>query len=202
MPPKARITREMILNTALDITRQTGFETVNARGVAGRLQCSTRPIFTCYENMEELKQRVSGLRLRVSIASMWTISVNPRKSVPDFVLPRLVHRVCPGGDAAVQAAVYQRHGSQHGGGQRTSTGKPTMKRGREDFAGAPSAWRRERAKVIFLDLFLYTHGIAVLTATKKVSLDKARARDMLANVVASLCGAGTVGREQPGGSVT
>ena len=34
MPPKARITREMILNTALDITRQTGFETVNARRVA------------------------------------------------------------------------------------------------------------------------------------------------------------------------
>ena len=56
MPPKARITREMILNTALDITRQTGFETVNARSVAGRLQCSTRPIFTCYENMEELKR--------------------------------------------------------------------------------------------------------------------------------------------------
>ena len=52
MPPKARITKEMILNTALDLTRQSGFETVNARSVAGRLQCSTRPIFTCYENME------------------------------------------------------------------------------------------------------------------------------------------------------
>lgn len=56
MPPKARITKEMILNTALDLTRQSGFETVNARSVAGRLQCSTRPIFTCYENMEELKR--------------------------------------------------------------------------------------------------------------------------------------------------
>ena len=56
MPPKARITKEMILNTVLDLTRQSGFETVNARSVAGRLQCSTRPIFTCYENMEELKR--------------------------------------------------------------------------------------------------------------------------------------------------
>ena len=56
MPPKAKITKEMILNTVLEITKETGFETVNARSIAGRLQCSTRPIFTCYENMEELKK--------------------------------------------------------------------------------------------------------------------------------------------------
>ena len=45
----------MILNTVLEITRKTGFETVNARSIASRLQCSTRPIFTCYKNMDELK---------------------------------------------------------------------------------------------------------------------------------------------------
>ena len=55
MPPAARITKEMILNTVLDITREAGFEAVNARSIAGRLQCSTRPIFTCYNSMEELK---------------------------------------------------------------------------------------------------------------------------------------------------
>ena len=56
MPPKAKITKAMILDTVLDITRETGFETVNARSIANHLQCSTRPIFTCYENMEELKK--------------------------------------------------------------------------------------------------------------------------------------------------
>lgn len=56
MPPKARITKEMILNTVLEITQKSGFETANARNIANKLQCSTRPIFTCYENMEELKK--------------------------------------------------------------------------------------------------------------------------------------------------
>ena len=56
MPPKAKITKEMILQTVLDITRETGFETVNARSIAGKLKCSTRPIFTCYANMEEMKK--------------------------------------------------------------------------------------------------------------------------------------------------
>lgn len=55
MPPKPKITKDMILTTVLNITRETGFEAVNARSIAGKLQCSTRPIFTCYENMEELK---------------------------------------------------------------------------------------------------------------------------------------------------
>lgn len=55
MPPKAKITEEMILNTVMEITRESGFEAVNARSIASKLQCSTRPIFTCYENMEELK---------------------------------------------------------------------------------------------------------------------------------------------------
>ena len=56
MPPKPKITKDMILNTVLKITREMGFEAVNARSVAGRLECSTRPIFTCYKNMEELKK--------------------------------------------------------------------------------------------------------------------------------------------------
>ena len=56
MPPKAKITKAMILDTVLNITKETVFETVNARSIAGKLQCSTRPIFTCYENMDELKK--------------------------------------------------------------------------------------------------------------------------------------------------
>ncbi len=40
----------------------------------------------------------------------------------------------------------------------------------------------ECAKVIFLDLFLYTHGIAVLTA-KKLTLDRYSAEKMLKNIL-------------------
>lgn len=45
MPPKARITKEMILTAVLEITRETGFEAVNARSIANKLRCSTRPCF-------------------------------------------------------------------------------------------------------------------------------------------------------------
>ncbi len=56
MPPNVKITKAMILNAVLKITQETGFESVNARRIANKLQCSTRPMFTCYKNMEELKK--------------------------------------------------------------------------------------------------------------------------------------------------
>ena len=43
----------------------------------------------------------------------------------------------------------------------------------------------ERAKVIYLDLFLYTPGMAVLTATKKLALSRTSAETMLTNFLSA-----------------
>ena len=44
MPPKARITRDMILDAAFDLVRAEGHEALNVRTLAKRLGCSTQPI--------------------------------------------------------------------------------------------------------------------------------------------------------------
>lgn len=56
MPPKAVVNKEDILNAALRIVRERGMENVNARSLAKELNCSTRPLFRIYENMEDLKK--------------------------------------------------------------------------------------------------------------------------------------------------
>ena len=58
MPPKPKLNREAILNAALDLVREQGMETVNARNVAKKLNCSTQPIFSHFASMEELKTAV------------------------------------------------------------------------------------------------------------------------------------------------
>ena len=45
MPPKVRITKEEIINKAVDIVRRDGAQAINARNVAAELECSTQPIF-------------------------------------------------------------------------------------------------------------------------------------------------------------
>ncbi len=44
----------------------------------------------------------------------------------------------------------------------------------------------ESAKTIFLDLFLYTHGIAVLTAAGKILLDSSSIENMVTNMLSAL----------------
>ncbi|MBR5514758.1 MAG: TetR/AcrR family transcriptional regulator [Clostridia bacterium] len=54
MPPKVKISKEDILNKAVDMVRQKGIESINARALAKELECSTQPIFSNYKNMDEL----------------------------------------------------------------------------------------------------------------------------------------------------
>ncbi|MBR4038762.1 MAG: TetR/AcrR family transcriptional regulator [Clostridia bacterium] len=55
MPPKQRITREMILERSFEMFCREGMEVINARSVAKALNCSTQPIFSYFSGMEDLK---------------------------------------------------------------------------------------------------------------------------------------------------
>lgn len=56
MPPKCKFTKDEIIQAALNIVRAEGIDAITARGLAAKLGTSTRPIFTFYENMEDLRQ--------------------------------------------------------------------------------------------------------------------------------------------------
>lgn len=61
MPPKLKITKKDIIETALDLIRKNGQESINARSIAGALGCSTQPIFSNFSSMEELESEVLSL---------------------------------------------------------------------------------------------------------------------------------------------
>lgn len=58
MPPKAKFTREEIIEAALDIVKTDGFESLTSRALGTYLGSSARPIFTVFKNMEEVQQAV------------------------------------------------------------------------------------------------------------------------------------------------
>ena len=58
MPPKVKFQKEEIIQTALKIAAAKGIDAVTAREVAGALGVSTRPIFTWYDSMEQLRRDV------------------------------------------------------------------------------------------------------------------------------------------------
>ena len=56
MPPKVKITKENIIDTAVDLVRKK--EPLNARTLATALNCSTQPLFSNFASMEELRLAV------------------------------------------------------------------------------------------------------------------------------------------------
>lgn len=58
MPPKARISKELILDKGFEIARNEGIQALTARRLAEDLGCSTRPIYRVYNTMEDLKRDV------------------------------------------------------------------------------------------------------------------------------------------------
>ena len=183
MPPKAKVTKKMILNTVLDITRETGFETVNARSIAGKLKCSTRPIFTCYENMDELKkdfldfaykfyeQYVSDYSNHANVASILVLPLSyiefAREETHLFKLLFINDMDL----LMVEAKDFYKEIDNE---KRAKIFSDTI------------GIDLEHGKVIFLDLFLYTHGIAVLAATNKLLLDRNSAEKVVTNLLSAL----------------
>ena len=58
MPPSRKITRDMIVNAAFEVVRESGAESLNARTVARKLNCSTQPVMYHFATMENLKRAV------------------------------------------------------------------------------------------------------------------------------------------------
>lgn len=185
MPPKVKVTKQMILSAALAITRETGFETVNARSIAGRLRCSTRPLFTCYENMERLKSDFLGFAYGYyeQYVANYRDSLDPD---PTLLLP-LSYIAFAREEPHLFRLLFISDMELAMARPRDFYNEPGNEKKAAAFA-AGLGLGPEQAKEIFLDLFLYTHGIAVLTATKKLALGRPDAERMVSNIVSALAG--------------
>lgn len=189
MPPKAKITRELILSAALEITREVGFRAVNARSVAAKLQCSTRPIFTCYENMEALKIEF----LAFAYAYYERYVERYRSAVP--VSPLLLLPLSYIEFAREETYLFRLLFISDMDLNMTEASDFYRDPGNEAkalaFASA-AGLEPARAKTIFLKLFLFTHGLAVLTATKKIALGHDDAKQMVSEFLSAF-----IGQEKP-----
>ena len=70
MPPKVKVSVEEIINGAVELVQREGADALNARALAGVLDCSTQPIFSNFRSMDEVKEAV--LERAISICNDYT----------------------------------------------------------------------------------------------------------------------------------
>lgn len=60
MPPQKRIFREDILKAAVNLVQEQGPPALSVRNIAKKLNCSTQPIYSEFENMETLRDELTS----------------------------------------------------------------------------------------------------------------------------------------------
>lgn len=156
-----KIQKEDILKSALDIARESGIENVQARNIAKRLNCSTQPIFYQFANMEELKRELLKKILEV-YRNYLKVSENSKTPYKDegqgyirFAKeePKLFSIIFMSENNLTPENFVS---------YDNENGRETLK----NVCKVTGIISKEEAKKFHLKMWMFTHGIATLIATK------------------------------------
>lgn len=164
MPPRVKVTKEEIINAAVEIVRSFGAQAINARTIASALNCSTQPVFSNFATMEEL-------RIAVVEKADWLCQEYMQREVEDGKFPTYKAN----GMAYIRFAkeekelfklLYMRDRSSESIPERT---EHTDKM--ESIVHNNTGLSGVDAKLFHLEMWAYVHGIATMFATGFLDLD-------------------------------
>ena len=162
MPPKQRIFTKDIVNAATEILRLQGADKLNARAIAAELGCSTQPIFSAFESMDELHDAVfiaahdrflefldKHTQPRRVLISMICAYVEFARQEPEFFKLLFLSNVMR--DAEIYA-LYQRN---------SMIEKTIM---------STAGVTEQQAWDLFFHVFIFAHGLAALVVNNENAL--------------------------------
>ncbi len=182
MPPKAKFTREEIISAALKITRRDGINAVTARELGSELGSSARPIFTVFQSMEEVQHEIrkaarevyknyikKGLSELISFKGVGTAYIQfAREESKLFQLLFMEEIKTTPSLSNVLSIIDENH--------------EEILLSVEKLYGLD----KENAYKLYQHLWIYTHGIATLCATKVCEFKEEEISEMLTEVCLSI----------------
>ena len=178
MPPKAKFTKDEIVDAAFEIVRKEGFEALTARALGSALGSSPRPIFTVFNSMEEVQSEVilRARRLYESYEDREMSGENPFKGSGTGYIRF----------ASEEPKLFQLFF------MKEAENVPESDKVLKSIDGyyekilnsveTEYGFDRETAERVYLHMWLYSHGIAVAIATKICSFTEEEISGMLTDV--------------------
>lgn len=176
MPPIKKIQKEDIINTAYEIVKKEGMEAVNARKIAKIMNCSIQPIFHNFETMEELKKVVmqkvyetyveymkEGKKQEKAYKGMGMYYIKFAKDFPQFFKLLFMS------ESKLSATNFI---------IEDDAGNEVIKSGME-----LTGFSYEEQKKFHLKVWIFTHGLATLVATKTCDLSEEEIDELLGTTV-------------------
>lgn len=167
MPPKVKVTKNDIINSAVDIVRKSGVVELNARSIAIKLNCSTQPIFSNFDTMDELKLAV--VKSADELCEKYIEKEIKSEAFPPYKASGMAYIRFAKEEKELFKLLYMRNRefedtSKASGFSNFSNDITTMVQNNIGIS-------KERANLFHLEMWAFVHGIATMIATGFLELD-------------------------------
>jgi AcrR family transcriptional regulator len=174
MPPKVKITKTDIVETALSLVRESGAEALNARDLASALNCSTQPIFSNFSNMEELRDEI--INAAYSLYLEFIKKETESQKYPPYKASGMAYIRFAKDEKELFKLLFMRDRTK----EELST-SPDFENAVELIMKANGV-TREKATLMHLEVWACVHGIGTMLATSFLPLEWETISNMLTDI--------------------
>lgn len=176
MPPLKKYSKDSIISICLELVKNEGFDKINARLIASILGSSVQPIFHNFKNMEELKKDVynrmydkykeymlKGINEEKAYKKMGLGYILFARDYPEYFKSIFMQKTNLDAESFIIA---------------DDAGNSVIEMGQK-----LTGLNYEEQKKFHVKVWIFTHGIACLVATKTIKISEEEIEILLENTV-------------------
>ncbi len=179
MPPKIKFSKEKIAEKALEIVREGGIENLSARSLAEKLGCSPQPIFSYFENMDEVKLNV--FKMAVEEYNRYSECEIKKGIYPEYKSMGMAYIRFAKEEKQLFRLLFM-------GDKDKNTSKSTdvLFDNAVNSIAENLKINRERASLFHLEMWIFVHGIASMLVSDSLDFEEKLVSNMITDVYMSL----------------
>ena len=164
MPRKFMFTREEILTAALNLAREKGISAVTARGIGEKLGSSSKPIFSLFENMEDVLSAV--MKEAYELYQNYLKEDMASGKYPPYKAAGMAYIRFAKEEKELFRLLFMRDRS-HENIEDKEEKKPLLELIQQNLGIS-----EKDAYLFHLEMWIYVHGMATMLATSYLELDE------------------------------
>lgn len=176
MPKEVKITKDMIIDAAFQIARSDGLDKVSNREIALRLNCSIRPIYYQFKNVEELNKE---LYFKVEKYFYKYLMDNMREDIPKYKQVGINYIKFAKEEKKLFQMLFMTKTEYLPDEFVSSAGNDYMHL--KDIIRLSTDLKDEDIKKFHIKMWIFTHGIASLVASDTVQFSDKQIQELLSH---------------------
>lgn len=173
MSKPTKITKEIILEKALEIIRTQGIEKVSNREIAKKLNSSIRPIYYQFKNSEEL---YNELLMKMETYFYSFLLDNEIEDIPKYKQIGINYIKFAKEEANIFKALFMKKNNLV---VENFIGQIKEFKEIEKFVKVSTNLKNEEIKSFHVKMWIFTHGLATLVASNTINFNDQQIRDLL-----------------------